>query len=264
MAHSRFLRQYPALQRHREETAAAARARQRRLWIGTAIVLAAVAGGWMVAPPLAFMFAGIGAGALFFAGMPQPSSVAADELSGVEGEVRVLGRLRQLPDSTVLFNRLRIPDRQLPGGERELDFVVVGDEGVSVIEVKNSPGRIYVDPDRRHWPVTRRAGCGSRPSWNAIDNPLPQVRSQARALERWMIEHGLCVNVRPLICLAHPEVAVENADDSPIPVVTVDELHSRLVGAPSTPAPTANQREHAIQLLAGQCGAPGTAASRAA
>lgn len=251
MADTRFIQDYPALVRHREQMADAGRARRRRLILGGAVIAVLVGASWTVSPPLAFMLAGIGAGVLFFAAMPQPSSVSSDELSGIEGEVRVLGKLRGLPDDTAIFNRLRIPDRQLPNGSRELDFVLVDDSGVTIVEVKNTPGLIYVDPDKRQWPLTRRAGCGSRPSWNALDNPIPQVRAQASALERWLLERGVAASPRPVVCFGHFEVGIENPDASPVPVVTAETLIDHLEGGRTDRPGAHHDRERLVGLLSG-------------
>ncbi|MFW5927331.1 MAG: nuclease-related domain-containing protein [Wenzhouxiangella sp.] len=251
MADTRFIQDYPAMRRHREQMAASTRARTRRIVFTVAVLAVLIGAAWTVSPPLAFLLAGIGAGVLFFAAMPAPSSVGADELSGVEGEVRVLERLRRLPDDFVIFNRLRVPDRQLPNGSRELDFVLVDEGGISVIEVKNTPGLIYVDPEKRQWPLTRRAGCGSRPSWNALDNPIPQVRAQTAALERWLLEHGISARIRPMICFAHFEVAVENAEDSPVEVITADALGERLVSESPGSGASGPGRERLVKALSG-------------
>lgn len=251
MADTRFVQDYPALVRHRQQMAAAGRARRRRLMLAGGVIAVLVGASWTVSPPLAFMLAGIGAGVLFFAAMPQPSSVSADELSGVEGEVRVLGKLRGLPDGITIFNRVNVPDPQLPNGSRELDFVLVDDSGVTIIEVKNTPGLIYVDPDKRHWPLTRRAGCGSRPSWNALDNPIPQVRAQSLALERWLLEHGIPARARPVICFGHFEVGIDNAAASPVPVVTAETLLDHLASERANRTSPDHDRQKLIKLLSG-------------
>src|SRR6056297_3058510 len=178
MADCRYLTDYPALVRHRAERVEAARVRRRRLWIVLPLVASASFWAFSVSPPFGLFIAAVGAGVLFFVALPGGTSVPAGDLAGVEGEAAVLKQLVALPDDFVIMNRVRLPDRQLPNGWRELDFLVFGPTGLWIVEVKNTPGCVYVQPNQRHWPLARRAGCGSRPSWNALQNPIPQASAQ--------------------------------------------------------------------------------------
>jgi len=230
MADCRFVIDYPALVRHREEQARAARTRRRRLWIVLPLFLLAL-WAFSVAPPFGLFVAAVSAGVVFFVTIPGGTSVAPSDLAGVEGEVAVLKRLQQLPDEYLLFNRVRLPDNQLPNGWRELDFVVAGPTGVWIVEVKNTPGHVYVQPDARHWPLARRAGCGSQPSWNAMDNPIGQVRAQRDALARWLLHHSIVVEPRLMVCLSHAEVALDNAEASPVPIRVRDAVTGTIESA---------------------------------
>lgn len=235
MARTALVRDYPPLVRHREEARALRRSRRVRL------LIAVPAGGVLVAlaanlsAPLAVLLAGVAALVVFFLALPGSTSVDSGQLSGVEGEAAVLERLRQLPDDFTLINRVRLPDETLPNGERELDFIVAGPTGLWVIEVKNTPGHIRVRPDEKHWPLARRAGCGSTPNWNAMPNPVAQARSQVEALERWLLKHGVTARARPMVVLSHPEVALSDADRSPVPVLLRDQVGAYLEQADVTP-----------------------------
>lgn len=224
MADCRFITEYPPLVRHRAELRAAARARRMRLAIALPLLAALAYGAFALSAQFGLFVGAVGAGVLFFLGLPGGSSVDAGALAGVEGEVTALERLRTLPDDYVLFNRVKLPDGQLPNGWRELDFVVAGPTGLWIVEVKNTPGHVYVQPDARHWPLARRAGCGSRPNWNAVENPIPQARAQVDSLRRWLLQHGIAADPKPVVCLSHSEVAVDNAEASPVPVVVRDQL----------------------------------------
>lgn len=237
MADTRFVTDYPAIARHRAEQNDEARARYRRLAVTVVVVGLLTAGGAAVSTPLALFVAAIGAGVAFFVALPGGSSVEAGALAGEEGEAAVLERLRTLPDDFTVFNRVRLPDPELPNGWRELDFIVTGPTGLWVVEVKNTPGLVYVRRGERHWPLARRAGCGSRPNWNAMDNPVPQVLSQRRALQRWLLQNGISAEARGVVCLAHPEVAADDADAAEVPVRLRDELVPHLREAATRPAP---------------------------
>jgi len=259
MADCRFITQYPPLVRHRQELRDAARASLRRLLVAIPVLAALAFGAFGISPPFGLFVAAVGAGVLFFLGLPGGSSVDPGALAGIEGEVAVLERLRQLPDDYLLFNRVKLPDGQLPNGWRELDFIVAGPTGLWIVEVKNTPGHVYVQPDARHWPLARRGCCGSRPNWNAVENPLPQARAQVDALRRWVLQQGVSVEPRPVICLSHPEVAVENSTASPVPVLVRDQLVAHLQSAPSC-----RLRRTVVDTLLRLCSADSASADRQA
>ncbi|MDT8408805.1 MAG: nuclease-related domain-containing protein [Wenzhouxiangellaceae bacterium] len=193
------------------------------------IALAVVWAALQVSPPLAVFAAALGAAVVFFLALPGGSSVDPGALAGIEGEVAVLKRLKTLPDDYLLLNRVQLPDDRLPNGRRELDFVVAGRGGVWVIEVKNSPGHVYVQPNERRWPLARRGCCGSRPNWNFMDNPLLQVNEQVDSLKRWLLQNGVSVQPRGVVCMSHPEVSLENVAASWVPVLVPDQLLELLV-----------------------------------
>ena len=237
MADCRFITEYPPLVRHRRELCEATRARRRRLFVAIPVLATLVYAAFWASPPFGVFVAAVGAGVLFFLGLPEGSSVDPGALAGIEGEVAVLERLKQLPDDYLLFNRVKLPDAQLPNGWRELDFVVAGSTGLWIVEVKNTPGHVYVQPGERHWPLARRGGCGSRPNWNAVDNPIPQVNAQVQSLKRWLLQHGIVAEPQPVICLSHPEVAVDNGAESPVPVLVRDQLVAHFQNAPDQALP---------------------------
>ncbi len=242
MADTRFVVEYPPLKRHRQELLEQRRLRRRRLLavVPASLFIVAAAAIWSL--PLAVMLAGIAAVVVFFTALPGSSSVDAGHLAGVEGEAAVLERLKNLPDDYVVLNRVDLPDETLTNGRRELDFIVAGPTGLWVIEVKNTPGHVRVEPDQKHWPLARRAGCGSRPSWNAMLNPVPQARAQVAALERWLLKNGLEPRTRAAIVMAHPEVAIENARAAEVPVLVRDEVADYVQGAPAQELGTAASR----------------------
>jgi hypothetical protein len=247
MADDRWVVEYGPLLRHRREVADQRRRRRRRLAVGLVISIGLIALSSSYSSPLA-LFIGVICGLfLFFLALPGSSSVDPGALAGVEGEVAVLKQLRQLPDDFLVLNRVRLPDNALPNGERELDFIVAGPTGLWVIEVKNTPGLIHVQPEQRHWPLVKRAGCGSSPSWNAVDNPLPQVRAQVEALARWFLIHGLVVDPRAAVVFAHPETGLESAGASSIPICLRDGIVPILETA--SPCPLSERIRTALDRL---------------
>lgn len=237
MANTSHVSEYPALVRHRAECRAAARARRGRLAVALPAIGVLIYAAAAISLELAVFAGAIGTAVVFFLSISGGSSVDPGALSGVEGERAVLKRLEALPDDFSVFNRVQVPDPRLVSGRRELDFIVAGPAGVFVVEVKNTPGLVYVSPEERHWPLARRAGCGSRPCWNSIDNPVIQASAQADALRRWLLEQGIAVQPRPVVCMAHPEVGIDNASASQVPVLTADSLTPFLLRQQPVQAP---------------------------
>jgi len=252
MATTQYLREYPALVRHQTEMRQAARSRLLRLCLGGTLAVAVSVAGYLVMPPLGLMLAGLAAMILFFATITGGSSVPSDVLTGIEGEVKCLRELQRLPEDYVLFNQLQVPDPSLPNGRRELDFVAIGPGGLTVVEVKNISGMIYVDPEQRHWRVARR-GCGSSPNWNSMDSPLRQVGAQVDALERWLLTHGIHAPIRPMVCFARSDVILQNVDSSSVPVLVPEQLVEEIKTA-KTPALSVSQRDAVIRVLSGKFG----------
>jgi len=235
LADDSLIVEYGPLLRHRAELAEQKRQRRIRLVFGVPLSMGLVGVASIYSPPLALLIGVVAGFFLFFIALPGASSVDPGELAGVEGEVAVLKKLRGLSDDFLLLNRVRLPDATLPNGERELDFIVAGPTGLWIIEVKNTPGIIHVQPDERHWPLVRRAGCGSSPSWNAVDNPLPQVQAQLAALSRWFLTHGQVVQPRAAVVFAHSEAALESPERSSVPVCLRDGIVPALLKGNADP-----------------------------
>ncbi|MBY6205449.1 nuclease-related domain-containing protein [Halomonas denitrificans] len=230
MADTRLLRDYPALTRHRAEQSAARRQRRIRLAVLLPLAALLVTSLYAWSPPAALMVAAIASMLLFFAFLPGSTSVDPGALAGIEGEVATLKQLLRLPDAYRIVNRVRLPDPRLPNGERELDFVISGPSGLWVVEVKNTPGLVQVVGGARHWPLSKRSGCSSCPSWNAMDNPEPQVRDQIDALKRWLLMNGVAAEPKGVICLAHPDVAIRDPDRAAYPVRVPGQLVQTISG----------------------------------
>ncbi len=216
--------------------------------VAAPLSLIIVALAFATSVPLGMLLAVIATGVLFFLGMPGSSSVDAGELAGIEGEVAVLQALKTLPDDYVVLNRVKLPDETLTNGSRELDFVVAGPTGLWVIEVKNTPGHIQVQPDERHWPLARR-GCGSAPNWNAMRNPIPQARAQVDALKRWLLQHGIHTVPEAMVVLAHPETMLTHAQKSEVPVMLREQVADTLMNARPVSLPKGTRR--ALERLRG-------------
>jgi hypothetical protein len=230
MADLRFIRPYAALDQHRSEMQQAIRRRRNRVAVAVVAGIALSAVSYWVAPPLAILSAAGAVLVVFFSAITGGSSVPASALTGAEGEERVLRELARLPDDHAVFNQVHIPDSTVAAGRREIDFLVVAPSGVHCIEVKNTPGLIYVRPEEKEWPLAHKAGCGGRPGWNVIANPLTQVAAQTEALNRWLLQHSMTCRINPILVFARSEVGLHDRDLAAVPVLTAGELADHFAG----------------------------------
>ena len=99
---------------------------------------------------------------------------------------------------------------------QEIDHLLVGPAGVIHIETKNYVGTIRVD-DTNYWDRDmRNAG-----HFTTTESPAFQVKRHAALLSKIV---GEDVPVCGIICLANPNVKLQDADNSEIPVVKLGEL----------------------------------------
>lgn len=99
---------------------------------------------------------------------------------------------------------------------QEIDHLLVGPAGVIHIETKNYVGTIRVN-DTNYWDRDmRNAG-----HFTTTESPAFQVKRHAALLSKIV---GEDVPVCGIICLANPNVKLQDADNSEIPVVKLGEL----------------------------------------
>lgn len=102
--------------------------------------------------------------------------------SGVLGERRVTKELGKLDDSYYLINGVTIPPNR-----GDTDHIVLGPNGIFVIEAKNYGGEIECGGDSWHRYKVGRLGkrYGLR-----MGSPSNQVKRNAKVLKDFILEHG--------------------------------------------------------------------------
>lgn len=157
--------------------------------------------------------------------------------AGAEGEDLVLRALARLSDDYMVFNSLYIPRSSegvavLDGRRVEADYVVVGPNGVFVVEVKNNNGEVHVSPETRasQWQVIKTGRKGSRYGTH-MRNPILQLQGQMRALAGLLKARGTPAWVRGCVVFSHPRVALLGAEQCPDPVILAHEVAGRIAGA---------------------------------
>jgi hypothetical protein len=147
-------------------------------------------------------------------------------LKGAQGEdlalgvpTAVPGPLSRLGDDYMVFNQLRVPWRNTT---LELDFVVVGPNGVFDIECKHLVEEIVGRDVDQQW-VQRKRGRGGVLITRGARNPVVQVRRSARALATYLRSIGINVSVHAVVVFTHP-VAKLSVSSNSVPVLTLPQL----------------------------------------
>jgi len=153
-------------------------------------------------------------------------------LNGASGEDRALGNpvaypgsLAALPDHYTVFNNLEVPAKN--GGKRELDLVVLGRNGLFIVEVKNLRGEISGSDADPAWQQVKRSRAGHVYT-SSVRNPVAQVRSAAGVLHRHLASRGIDIRVQGVVVFTHPDVALKvNAER--VPVIRLPDLAGTIV-----------------------------------
>lgn len=147
--------------------------------------------------------------------------------SGAKGEDQALKKLKDLPDTYTVFNQLEVPHDKSRRGFIELDFVVVGPNGVFVVEVKNNNSRIVGNVDEREWTI-HKVGRGGTPYTSSMRNPVKQVKSQVWALSEYLKKKGHRVWIEGCLFFSHDNCSVEMKGQSTVPVLQQIGLASHI------------------------------------
>ncbi len=153
----------------------------------------------------------------------------AQQVAGRSGEIQVAGVLaRELPDEYVLINGLA-----LPRGAGDIDHLVIGPNGVFLLETKTMAGRIVCQPDGT-WQRTRIGRAGT--SYVAyIGDPAAQVQRNIYAVRdclRRRLPHlyaGRPLWLEGILVFPHPRTELAS-EHSRIPAVRLADLAPSIRG----------------------------------
>lgn len=139
--------------------------------------------------------------------------------SGAKGEDEALKALSALPDSYTIFNQIYIPNERGKNGRTELDLVVVGPNGIFVVEVKNIRGE--VEGSRQDWKwIVHKVGRQGSNYTSEISNPVKQLGRQIGALKPLVRRKEDSPWVQGIAFFPNPDHSVKLRDDPGIPVLT--------------------------------------------
>lgn len=131
------------------------------------------------------------------------------------------GSLANLPAHYIVFNNLVVPTGH--GGTRELDLVVLGRNGLFVIEAKHLRGEISGAESDHEWRQVKRSRRSGTAFTTRVRNPVTQVRSATRVLHRYLAARGINVWAQGVVVFTHSDVVLRVSAGS-LPVVRLPEL----------------------------------------
>ena len=200
------------------------------------------AGGYLLATLSSLLAAGILALVIHpVAGvLPLPWALAssyryARYTKGWSGEREVVQALSGLDDSYYIVHDARIP-------KANIDHIVLGPNGVFVVETKNFSGRVICDHDT--WRIARPGAHGQgheirSPSIQAKRNAI-RVRQRISEFEQTLLRGFPRIEwVHAVVVLANPQAEIV-LDSPAVPVVGARELVDHITGtrSPVTLPPT--------------------------
>ena len=122
-------------------------------------------------------------------------------LAGAAGEDHALAHLSSLSDEYTVFNQICLPDSRSRTGYREADFVVVGPNGVFIIENKDYRGRVEGDWNSDHWEIHKIGRCGT-PYMKSCRNPVRQVQVYVSLLAGIFSSRDIKAWITPMVSLS--------------------------------------------------------------
>jgi hypothetical protein len=144
--------------------------------------------------------------------------------SGLKGEKQTLEFFKQLPDNYTVFSDL---DIVAEGKSSQLDNVIVGPNGIFVIETKNLNGTIQGDSNDQQL-IQYKVGRGGNPYNKAFYNPIKQVSTHVYRLSRLLKSNGVDTWIQGAVYFANPDCSVMIQNDTDIPVFSYTDTRDML------------------------------------
>ena len=122
-------------------------------------------------------------------------------LAGAAGEERALTQLSRLSDEYFVFNQICLPDTRSRTGYREADFVIVGPNGVFIIENKDYRGWVKGAWNSDQWKLFKIGRCGT-PYITSCRNPVRQVQIYVSLLAGIFSSRDIKAWITPMVSLS--------------------------------------------------------------
>ena len=134
--------------------------------------------------------------------------------AGVRGENSTLDILKKLPREYTIISNPVILNR---GVSLELDFVVIGKNGVFIVESKNHRGIISGKTSKSIWKQVKH-GKNDRVYEKEINNPVKQSFRQGRKMLELFKDFDITADIYPILFFADSRAELRITDDANIDV----------------------------------------------
>ncbi|MGM8212258.1 nuclease-related domain-containing protein [Virgibacillus sp. W0430] len=145
--------------------------------------------------------------------------------SGLKGEERTSIALQELPSSYKVFRSVQINTSE---GNAEIDHLVVAENGIFIVEVKNHKGNIVGNEADYKWTQHKVGRNGGRYS-NQMGNPVKQVRRQTFILSKFLKQNSIPTWVEGVVFFCNPKVSVNVYSERTAVITDPDELKKYLM-----------------------------------
>lgn len=169
----------------------------------------------------------------------------AIRLVGAAGEDRVENILARLSDGYTIFNQVQIPCESSVTGFREADFVVVGPNGVFIIENKDYTGRVVGGEHDPEWRL-HKVGRGGTTYVKTARNPIKQVKVYVRMLASIFSARGIKAWITPLVSLSQDN-STDLINAGKVQVLQAGDLNDAIMGHQGNL--TGESREQVLEVL---------------
>lgn len=122
---------------------------------------------------------------------------------GIEGELKTTEILSELPNDYYIFNDVEVT---VEGKKSQLDHIVVGPNGVFVVETKNLKGTIKGNEDEKKWQQIKEVNFNRHKKH--FYNPTKQVRTHCFRLAQYLREQNLGHWVEPAVFFTNEEANI--------------------------------------------------------
>lgn len=138
--------------------------------------------------------------------------------SGVQGEKETCNILRDLPKNyTIITN----PVIHYKGKENELDTVVIGENGIFIIESKNYRGTVCGKTSEQMWKQIKK-GKNHETYEKEVKNPVKQSDIQRRKMSEMLTRTGVNADVVSILYFVDSRTKLKISDDANLGITIIN------------------------------------------
>lgn len=172
------------------------------------------------------------------------------DASGIQGEEQTRKILQRLPDSYTVISNVTLGLNQRGN---EIDHLVLGDNGVFIVETKNYAGTLTGYIRDREWTKTKTTGGGNKYEKEA-QNPIPQIKKQTMNLKEILSEYGIRKRIESIVYFSNPDARFEVDGYDPNVQIFVEDEHGaeemlRYIQASTSARLSEKEKQDIIEIL---------------